>query len=81
MIILGFLAGAAFGAMQYLLARRVLIGKVKKALAAFYIALISVLSFGMLALVFFLWRDALLAAAVGIVASSIVLAVIFNLKR
>jgi hypothetical protein len=40
-----------------------------------------ILSLGLLALVFFLWRNALLAAAVGIVASSIVLAVIFNLKR
>lgn len=81
MAILGFLAGAAFGAAQYFLARMVFIVKAKAGLSALYITQLLILSFGLLILVFFLWREALVATAVGIVSASIVLAVAYGLKR
>jgi hypothetical protein len=81
MSILGFLAGAAFGATQYFLARKVFIAKAKAGWSALYVGQLLILSFGVLILVFFLWKEALLGVAVGIVAASMLLAVIFSLKR
>jgi hypothetical protein len=81
MEITGFLAGAAFGAVQYMLARKVFISNAKTGFRALYITQLLILSFGLLILVFFLWEKALLATAIGLVATSITLAVIFNLKR
>jgi hypothetical protein len=81
MEIIGFLAGAVFGAVQYMLARKVFIVNSKTGLSALYITQLLILSFGLLVLVFFLWEAALLPTAIGMVSSSIILAVIFNLKR
>lgn len=81
MAILGFLTGAALGAAQYFLVRKVFIGKPGKVMGALCIIQMPILSFGALTLVFFFWRSALLGAAIGIVASLVVLAVIFSLKR
>jgi hypothetical protein len=81
MEIIGFLVGATFGAVQYMLARKVFIVNFKAGMSALYILQLLILSFGLLALVFFFWKAALLATAIGIVSVSIILAVIFNLKR
>lgn len=81
MEIIGFLAGGAFGAVQYLLARKVFIVKSKTGLGALYITQLLILSFGLLVLVFFFWNPALLAVSIGLVATMMALAVIFSLKR
>lgn len=81
MEIIGFLAGAAFGVGQYALARFVFLGRSKVGLSAIYIIQLLILSLGLLVLVFFLWREALIAVAIGMVATSMVTAVIFSLKR
>lgn len=81
MEILGFLAGAAFGAVEYFLARKVLLEKAKPGWAAIYVSQLLILSLGILVLVFFLWRELLLAVATGIVAASVIPALIFSLKR
>jgi hypothetical protein len=78
--VIGFASGMVFGATKYFLVRKVFIGSAKKGLGALYITQMLILSYGALAMIFFFWRDALVAAAIGIVASSMVLAVIFNLK-
>ena len=81
MEILGFLAGAAFGIAEYALARKIFLRRAGAGWSALYILQLLILSLGLLVLVFFLWREALLAVAVGIVAASMVTAVIFSLKR
>jgi hypothetical protein len=80
MEIIGFLAGAAFGIGQYALARKMILGRIKSNLGALYILQLLILSLGLLVLVFFVWREALLAVAIGIVAASMSTAVIFALK-
>lgn len=81
MEVLGFLAGVALGTAQYFLVRQFFIGKAKKGMGALYIIQMPILSFGALLLTFFLWKSALLGMTVGMVASLIALALIFNLKR
>jgi hypothetical protein len=81
MSILGFLSGAVFGAAEYFLARKVFIENAKPGWAALYVSQLLILSLGILVLVFFLWREALLAVAIGLVAASVLPALIFSLKR
>lgn len=81
MAILGLIAGAAFGIGEYALAKFIFIGRGKPGLSALYIAQLLILSLGLLVLVFFVWREALLYVAIGMVAASITTAVIFSLKR
>jgi hypothetical protein len=63
------------------LARVIFLGRGKPGLSALYIGQLLILSLGLLVLVFFAWREALLYVAIGMVAASIVAAVIFSLKR
>lgn len=80
MEILGFVAGALVGAGQHWLAKRALSGKSKQGIGAFYIAQRLILSLGFLTLVFFVDRNALLYAAIGLVAAGTALALIFRPK-
>ena len=81
MEIIFFAAGALFAAAQHLLARRMFNIVSKPGRTVLYIGQLLLLSLGLLALMFMISQAALLAAATGLVITSIVLAVVFNLKR
>jgi hypothetical protein len=76
-----FAAGALFGAAQHLLARKMFNIGSKPGRSAIYIGQLLILSMGLLLAMYFISQTALLAAAAGLVIASIVLAVVFNLKR
>jgi hypothetical protein len=80
-VVAGFAAGALFGVAQHLLAKKAFFGRARTGFVALYIMQLLILSFGLLLLVFLLWKEALLPTTIGMIATSIILAVITNLKR
>jgi hypothetical protein len=76
-----FAAGAFFSVAQHLLARKMLDIASKPGRSALYIGQLLILSLGLLVLMYFISESALVAAAIGLVAASITLAVVNSLKR
>jgi hypothetical protein len=76
-----FAAGALFAAAQHLLARRMFNIVSKPGRTVLYIGQLLLLSLGLLVIMFLISQAALLAAAAGLVVTSIVLAAVFALKR
>lgn len=76
-----FAAGALFAIAQFLLAKRAFSDSTKSARSAIYIAQVLILSMVLLVVMFLISETALLATAIGLVATSIILAVVNSLKR
>jgi hypothetical protein len=76
-----FVVGALFAAAQHLLARKMFDIASRPGRTVLYIGQLLFLSLGLLVIMFLISQAALLAAAAGLVITSIVLAVVFNLKR
>jgi len=81
MVFACFAAGALFSVAQFLLGRKMFSVSTKSARSAFYIIQLLILSLALLVVMFLISETALLATAVGLVATSITLAMVNSLKR
>ena len=76
-----FAAGAMFAIAQFLLAKRVFSNSTISVRSAIYIAQVLILSLVLLFIMYLISETALLASAIGLVATSITMAVANSLKR
>lgn len=76
-----FAAGALFSIAQFLWGKRIFSFSTKTVRSALYIAQLLILSLALMVAMYLISETALLATAVGLVATFITLAVINSLKR